>query len=325
MVHTIQIKRGTRAQIEAAKAAGQLKDGEPYLITDEDRLAVGTDPSGYSSFAKDKENTDITSLTGLTGPLATAEYIQLELHSAFDGVAASQGRVYYSTDEDCLNICHANGVVEQVGQEFFFPPVLNNSGSTIPNGTLVMATGAQGDKITVAKAVTDGSIDPMFIVGVATVDIVDGSTLGKIVTDGIVRNVDTSSYTVGTVLYPNPLVPGGFTSTRPSAPAIRTPIAIVIRQQQNTGRIYVRMINATKLESIQDVKINGSITNNSTLTYNTSLGVWMPQSALPVEGGGTGGSTFTGYLKGIGQDAFTALEGIPASDITGPLDCGTFE
>lgn len=52
MVHTIQIKRGTRAQIEAAADNDQLRDGEPYLITDEDRLAVGVSSSGYSSFAK---------------------------------------------------------------------------------------------------------------------------------------------------------------------------------------------------------------------------------------------------------------------------------
>lgn len=58
MTHTIQIKRGTRAQIEAAKAAGQLKDGEPYLITDENRIAVGVSSSGYSSFAKIEELED---------------------------------------------------------------------------------------------------------------------------------------------------------------------------------------------------------------------------------------------------------------------------
>jgi hypothetical protein len=58
MVQTIQIKRGTRAQIEAAKAAGQLRDGEPYLITDENRIAVGTSSSGYSSFAKTEELKD---------------------------------------------------------------------------------------------------------------------------------------------------------------------------------------------------------------------------------------------------------------------------
>ena len=58
MVQTIQIKRGTRAQIEAAKAAGLLKDGEPYLITDENRIAVGVSSSGYSSFVKLEELKD---------------------------------------------------------------------------------------------------------------------------------------------------------------------------------------------------------------------------------------------------------------------------
>jgi hypothetical protein len=72
MVHTIQIKRGTRAQIEAAKAAGELKDGEPYLIIDEDRIAVGTSSNGYSSFVKLSELEDekvAVSNTGAPGYL----------------------------------------------------------------------------------------------------------------------------------------------------------------------------------------------------------------------------------------------------------------
>lgn len=75
MVHTIQIKRGTRAQIEAAKAAGLLKDGEPYLIIDENRLAVGVSPSGYSSFAKVEELVDekvAVSAQGTPGYLYTS-------------------------------------------------------------------------------------------------------------------------------------------------------------------------------------------------------------------------------------------------------------
>jgi hypothetical protein len=72
MVHTIQIKRGTRAQIESAKAAGLLKDGEPYLITDEGRLAVGVSPNGYSSFARLEELVDekvAVSAEGVSGYL----------------------------------------------------------------------------------------------------------------------------------------------------------------------------------------------------------------------------------------------------------------
>lgn len=55
MTSTIQIKRGTRSQVEAAKTSGTLLQGEPYLITDENRLGVGTSASSYSSFATKEE------------------------------------------------------------------------------------------------------------------------------------------------------------------------------------------------------------------------------------------------------------------------------
>lgn len=84
-MHTIQIKRGTRAQIEAAKAAGLLKDGEPYLITDEDRLAIGASPSGYSSFVK---TTDVSAVTqGGTGGTQFTGYIKGVGQDAFTAVS----------------------------------------------------------------------------------------------------------------------------------------------------------------------------------------------------------------------------------------------
>lgn len=47
-MHEIRIKRGTRAQIEAAKLSGILAEGEPYLITDEHTIGVGTGTDSYS-------------------------------------------------------------------------------------------------------------------------------------------------------------------------------------------------------------------------------------------------------------------------------------
>lgn len=51
----LRIKRGTRAQLDAAATAGQLAAGEPYLITDENRLAVGTSATSYQALAKESE------------------------------------------------------------------------------------------------------------------------------------------------------------------------------------------------------------------------------------------------------------------------------
>jgi hypothetical protein len=51
MVYTIKTERGTLAQIETAKAAGQLRDGEPYLITEENMIAAGgLAPAAISRF-----------------------------------------------------------------------------------------------------------------------------------------------------------------------------------------------------------------------------------------------------------------------------------
>ena len=54
-MQTIQFKRATRAQINAAATAGNLNAGEPYVITDEGRMAIGESASAYTAFLKDGE------------------------------------------------------------------------------------------------------------------------------------------------------------------------------------------------------------------------------------------------------------------------------
>ena len=49
---SLKIKRGSYAQLVAAAAADQLKEGEPYLITDQGRIAIGTSTSTFEVFAK---------------------------------------------------------------------------------------------------------------------------------------------------------------------------------------------------------------------------------------------------------------------------------
>lgn len=44
----VLVKRGTRAQLDAAAAANQLSQGEPYLITDENKIAVGNNVNSYT-------------------------------------------------------------------------------------------------------------------------------------------------------------------------------------------------------------------------------------------------------------------------------------
>ena len=74
---TIKVKRGTRSQINTAASASGLNQGELYLITDEDILAVGTAAASY---------TDVNSSSGGSG----SSYIE---HSSTvsDSLAISSG------------------------------------------------------------------------------------------------------------------------------------------------------------------------------------------------------------------------------------------
>ena len=51
MAQVIKVKRGTRTQLNTAASANGLAAGEPYLITDENRLAVGLSVSTYAEYA----------------------------------------------------------------------------------------------------------------------------------------------------------------------------------------------------------------------------------------------------------------------------------
>jgi len=74
---TIKVKRGTRSEINTAASASGLNQGELYLITDEDVLAVGTAAGSY---------TDVNSSSGGSG----SSYIE---HSSTvsDSLAISAG------------------------------------------------------------------------------------------------------------------------------------------------------------------------------------------------------------------------------------------
>lgn len=52
---TIKFLRTTKSNLDTQKAGNNLIEGEPYLITDEGRLAIGTGVGSYSELAKKGE------------------------------------------------------------------------------------------------------------------------------------------------------------------------------------------------------------------------------------------------------------------------------
>ena len=168
----------------------------------------------------------------------TKRYIATSL--LFDKVSpapTTHGGLTWNPADDTLNIGHANGVIQQVGQEQYMR-AKNDTGATLSNGEIVSFTGVNGD-ITVGKYIADGTIDNLYFIGVLTQDLPDGET-GMVTIYGKVRGLDTSAWTTGTLLYASAATAGQLTSTRPTVPNEIVVVAAVLAQDATDGEIMVR-------------------------------------------------------------------------------------
>jgi hypothetical protein len=162
-------------------------------------------------------------------------------------VAAAR-RMQWNEDDGTIDVGLNADVVLQVGQEMQFY-AKNTSGGAIDNGSTVMFTGALGasGKLTFSKAVADGSIISLYMMGVATEDIPNNG-FGYITSFGKVRGFDTSgtpygeTWTDGDIIYFSPTVAGGWTNVTPVAPNLYLPVAVVLNAAPGgSGSIFVRM------------------------------------------------------------------------------------
>ena len=191
------------------------------------------------------------------------DYIDLNPNSPHANKVA---RLSYGTD-DTLNIDHKDGVVQQVGEEIFIQ-VTNTTGSTILNGSLV---GLTGSSTTISLYNANGSVPPMYVLGLATHDIPNGAR-GRVTQFGRVREINTLSLPVG-IVYANPTVAGGLTSVKPTAPNVVIPIGVVTSSAAS-GQIFVRPILEQQRYYGAFAKTVGvalSATNTATaITFNTT-------------------------------------------------------
>jgi hypothetical protein len=151
-----------------------------------------------------------------------------------------QGTMYWDADKETVDVI-LNGTTGSIFQDTYFF-VKNQTGASIPKGTVVRANGTVGSsgRILVAPFLANGSFDSKFCLGVTTETIADGAD-GRVTYFGAIREIDTSAYVNGTVLYASPTVVGGFTSTEPSGPTNNIiSVAIVVNSSPNNGTLFVR-------------------------------------------------------------------------------------
>jgi hypothetical protein len=188
------------------------------------------------------------------------------------------GEIAWDAEFGTFDAVLSNGddlVTMHIGQDIYYR-VKNASGVTLTKGTLVMATTPSGSsgKISVTKAVADGSVPSQYIMGVVAEEI-EADAEGFVVHFGRVRRLDTQTpdWNPGDILWADPAVPGGLTKVEPAAPNSRTIVAIVLSRNTANGAIFVRPTYGSDLGDDERVRLT-NLTNGQALIYNGTVGVF---------------------------------------------------
>jgi hypothetical protein len=240
--------------------------------------------------------------------------------------ADKPGRVYWNVDDGTMDISQYGGSLLQVGQELQYY-AKNTSGAPIAIGTPVMFTGTVGSsgKLTFGLAVADGSVPADYMMGVAAQTIANNG-FGYIISFGLLRGFNTTgtpygeTWADGDLLYFDPATPGTWTKFQPAAPNIAEPVAVVVNAASaGSGSIFIRMKISERLNTLQDVYINGTGTPlaGQTLLYDATQARWENHHLTA----GTGISIVNGdgsvTISNTAPDQTVSLTGAGTTTISG--------
>jgi len=155
------------------------------------------------------------------------------------GITPTVGELSWSSTDQTLNLGLEYGVINQIGQEYY-ARVGNTTGVTIPNGTVVGFAGATTNALLVSPYLADGTQPSLYILGVMTHDLPDSGEKGYCTTWGFVRDLDTSAFSAGDILYASPSTAGALTNVKPTAPNNVIPLAACVVSDATAGVIFVR-------------------------------------------------------------------------------------
>ena len=168
-----------------------------------------------------------------------------------------------------------DGVTIQLGQETV-ARVLNNTGTAMTNGQVVIVSGAQGNRLTVALADNTTDLTSGAILGIVT-EPIPNNQQGFATITGLVRDLNTSSFNEGDVLYLGSS--GAITNVKPVTPLHLVTVGYCVRSHATQGSIFSHPQNGYELDELHDVLIT-SAQNNDVLSWNSASSYW-ENVALP--------------------------------------------
>lgn len=250
-----------------------------------DHVVVGAAESGA--------NSDITSLSGITGGISSPDYIQFDTAYA---TPLAQGQLGWDGN-DTLAVGMAGGnVIQHIGEDQF---IYIKADAAITKGQVIMFTGAVGASGVLTGAPATGVTNPQYIMGIAAENLAHNS-FGLVQTFGELTGINTNLFNEGDVLYYDSAVTGGLTNIFPTSGPIVL-VAAVAKKSAGNGTLVVRVSVTQRITA----GTGATITQSNTGTTVAVTNPYNP-AAVAITGGTINGTSIGATTPSTGT--FTALD-----------------
>jgi len=136
--------------------------------------------------------------------------------------------------------------------------VANNTGTPLLRGEAVRISETQqyDDKVSVVRSISDQSktnpTNSNKFIGLVAHDIPNGQ-FGYVITYGLLKNTNTTTYTPGGSLYVSSTTSGSLTQNKPTSPFITIKVGTVLTTNSSSGDIFVQPNEPIFLDDISNI------------------------------------------------------------------------
>jgi len=237
------------------------------------RLSDSRTPTAHASThetgGSDPIDFPVDSVFGATNTITQVDYLALNVSST---VAVTTAKIVWNATESTGELGFNASVNTLLGMDVH-AQVYNQSGSPFTKGQVVRVDGSSGTRLKASLALATNDANSSQTFGLVAQTIGNNAS-GVIITQGLLRAIDTNAYNTGDTLWLSATTPGAMVNVRPVAPYHGVRVGYVVKKAGSAdGIIFVDVQNGLELEELHDVAIT-AVANNDIIAYNASTTVW---------------------------------------------------
>ena len=256
-------------------------------------IANSTGSAWGTSYSTSGSGSVVALATGAS--LANPTISNYQIFTPTSAPSYAEGRLWYDSTAKSLSYYNdVSSLSVHVGQDLIIK-VINNTGSTIANGAPVYITGTSSGfsypNIALAKA---DAAATAAVIGLTNGSIANGA-VGYVTAQGGIDGVNTSSYTVGQVLYLSPYSAGQLMNTIPPT-GITVQVGVVSYVDASAGKIYVKQTTPLAVPAsiiTGTVAVANGGTGQSSALVAGGVVYGLSTTAMAVTAAGTAGYVLT--------------------------------